>query len=48
MAAVVAVAVEAVVAKDVIQRKEKDPRHGNRKNCALYAAIVRPVITTTP
>lgn len=41
-----AVVVEAVVVKDATGRKEKDPHHGNRKNCALYAAIVRLVITT--
>lgn len=53
VAAVVAVAAEAaglevVVAKDATRKREKDLHPDNKKNCALYVAIVRLVIITTP
>lgn len=51
VAVVVAAEAEAVgleVVKDATQRKEKDPHLDNKKNCALYVAIVRLVIITTP
>lgn len=50
VAAVVAAVAEAAgleVVKDLMQRKEKDPHLDNKKNCALYVAIVRLVIITT-
>lgn len=43
-----AAGLEVVVVKDAMQRKEKDPHLDNKKNCALYVAIVRLVIITTP
>jgi len=49
--AVVAAVAEATgleVVKDLMQRKEKVPHLDNKKNCALYVAIVRLVIIITP
>jgi len=51
LTAVVAAAAEAAgleVVKDATRKKEKDPHLDNKKNCALYVAIVRLVIITTP
>lgn len=47
-AAVEAAGLEVVVAKDAMRRREKDPRLDNKKNCALYVAIVHLVIITMP
>lgn len=41
------VELEVVVVKDAMERREKDLHHDNKKNCALYVAIVRLVITIT-
>jgi len=47
-AEVEAAELEVVVMKAATRRREKDPHLDNKKNCALYVAIVRPVIITMP